>query len=92
MSKLIQWLRVAGALTIVWYLALNNKFGKLDQPLRFHVLILPIYLVILFGIVSLFILISQVVKIRNCDAAYTELKDEIEEARTELGKKGFKSD
>lgn len=92
MTRLSQFVRLCGALTIVWYLALNNKFGKLTPDIRFHVLISPIYAVILFGIVSVFVLINNVIRIENCDEAYKELKSEIGEARTELTKKGFKFD
>ena len=92
MTKLSEWLRLIGAFVIVWYMALNDKFGKINSVYRFHVLILPIYLIILFGIVSVFILINQVIKIKNCDSAYNELKSEIEESRVELKKKGFKFD
>ena len=89
-SKLTQCLKIGGALLIVWIMALNDKFVKLDSASRFHVFLIPIYGLIAFGVVSLIILINQVIRINNCDQAYVELKEEIKEARIELKKKGFK--
>lgn len=92
MTRLVKWLRIGGALIIVWIMALNDKFGKFNSTTKFHILVCPIYLFVVFGIISVFVLINQVIKITNCDQAYRELKSEIVEAKSELNKKGFKFD
>ena len=90
MSRLTDYLKVGLVLVFVWYLALTEKFGKLNADQRFHVLLTPVYAIVAFGILSAFIIMLQALKIRNCDQAYNELKEEIVEARSELRKKGLK--
>ena len=92
MSRLTVYLRVGLAVMLIWYLALTEKLGKLNADQRFHVLLLPIYALVVFGVLSALIIMFQALKIRNCNQAYSELREEIVEARSELEKKGFKFD
>lgn len=89
MSRLTNYLRNGLMLVLVWYLALTEKFGKLNADQRFHVLLTPIYAAIVFGVFSAIVIMFQALKIKNCDQAYSELKEEIVEARSELKKKGL---
>lgn len=90
MSRLTDYLKVGLVLVLVWYLALTEKFGKLNADQRFHVLLTPIYSLAAFGVFSAVTIMVQALRIRNCDQAYAELKEEIVEARSELKKKGMK--
>ena len=90
MSRLVDYLKVGLVLVLVWYLALTEKFGKLNADQRFHVLWTPIYSLVAFGVFSAATIMFQALRIRNCDQAYNELKEEIVEARSELKKKGMK--
>uniref|UniRef100_T1KVF0 Dolichol-phosphate mannosyltransferase subunit 3 n=1 Tax=Tetranychus urticae TaxID=32264 RepID=T1KVF0_TETUR len=57
---------------------------------RFHIFLSPIYLIILFGLVSLAIVLKRVLNFNDCENACQELKREIETARVDLKTKGFK--
>jgi dolichyl-phosphate mannosyltransferase polypeptide 3 len=91
-SKLVEWLYVAIPLGVVWLLLLNNFPVSLAEPVRFHVLIAPLYVLIAFGISCLLVLLYRVATFNECPEAHKQLREQIEQARSELKTKGFKFD
>ena len=89
MTKLLEWVSVAIAFLSVWILAISGHLFQTSEESRVHVLLSPIYLVIVFGLVSLAIILYRVATFNDCPEAYQELKDQITEARKDLASKGF---
>lgn len=54
-----------------------------------HLKLLPIYCLIGFGLVSVFIVLYRTFTFNNCPEAHAELKAEIIDARQDLGHKGY---
>lgn len=54
-----------------------------------HLLLLPFYALVLFGLVSATIVIYRTLTFNNCDQAAKDLKDEIVEAKEFLKKRGL---
>ena len=90
MTKLLEWLSGGIVLASIWAGILWGNFVSLDDSSRFHVLISPIYALVVFGLVSLAIVIYRTATFNDCPEACEELKKQIIEARQDLTKKGFK--
>ena len=92
--KLFQWLLGVGAILSVWlavvleYININSS----DSFKTLFILPLPIILLVIFAIYSLAVIIYRVSIFNNCEEASEELKKQIEEAKVDLKKKGFKFD
>lgn len=91
MTKLLQWLIGLSLFLGIW-LTLINKTDGIFQSNQLHIWLLPIYCIIIFGFVSLAIIIHRVYTFNDCQYAAMELKKEISEAREDLKKRGFMFD
>ena len=90
MTKLLEWFSGGIVFISVWAAILWGNFIALDDSLRFHVLISPVYAVVIFGLVSLLIVLYRTATFNDCPEACEELKKQIVEARQDLSKRGFK--
>ena len=90
MTKLVEWLSLGSAFIAFWLYLLKGDAIEVTDGNRLHILLLPLYLVILFGLVSLFIVIYRTLTFNDCPEAYEELKRQIKEAKADLTTKGFK--
>lgn len=87
---MIRWLPVAISLFTAWLALVLRPPLDIDSTLRNHVMLIPVYLLIVFVLVSTCVVLYRVVTFNDCKDAYYELQDEIKEARKNLEKKGFK--
>lgn len=92
MTKLTEWLAVGLTFAAIWVHLLLGYPIKLSESARFHVQLLPIYLVVLFGLVSAAIVLYRVATFNDCPEAYQELRGQIDQAKSDLKKKGIKFD
>lgn len=93
MTKLVEWLTAFILLLSVWISIYSGKF--LPELSRQHpalVLWSPVLAVAAFGIYSVGVIAIRVASFNDCDEAAKELKEEIEEAKADLKKKGIKID
>ncbi|XP_021357750.1 dolichol-phosphate mannosyltransferase subunit 3-like isoform X2 [Mizuhopecten yessoensis] len=89
--KLFQWLFGVGAFLAVWLsLVLNYVETDFSTSHKGVVLFLPLYLLITFACVSLAIIGYRVATFNDSVQASEELQQQIEEAKADLKKKGFK--
>lgn len=80
--------------TAFWYTVLlssqiENEFTK---QYYFEILLLPVLLVALFGVASIFIIAYRVYTFNDCEEAAEELQKQIKEAKTDLAIKGLNLD
>ena len=89
-TKLMEWL-LGGVLYVVVWLALLLEATPVElTAFGWHVVTyLPVYTVLIFGVVSLAVLVFRVANFRDCPEAAAELRAEIEEARVSLKRKGL---
>jgi dolichyl-phosphate mannosyltransferase polypeptide 3 len=90
MTKLLEWLSGGIVCVSIWAAVLWGNLVTVDDSLRLHVLVSPIYAVIIFGLISLAIVLYRTATFNDCPEACEELKKQIVEARQDLAKKGFK--
>lgn len=90
MTKLIEWLSAAFVLFTVWATVLFGGVVRLDHEIRFHVWLSPVYFVIAFGLCALVVVLYRTATFNDCPEAAAELKKQIQEARQDLRRKGFK--
>ncbi|GFT34697.1 dolichol-phosphate mannosyltransferase subunit 3 [Nephila pilipes] len=90
MTKLAEWLAGVTLITAIWFCFLSNDI--LLNRYDIHSWLLPVYGVIGFGLYSLVIVLYRVFTFNDCPEAAKELKMEIEMAKKDLAKKGFKFD
>ncbi|XP_069141483.1 dolichol-phosphate mannosyltransferase subunit 3-like [Argopecten irradians] len=89
--KLFQWLFGVGSFLAVWLsFVLNYIETDLSNSYKDVILFLPLYLLIAFACVSLAIIGYRVAIFNDCVEASEELQQQIEEAKADLKKKGFK--
>ncbi|KAL5285196.1 DPM3 family protein [Megaselia abdita] len=91
MTNLMRWLMYLG-LFLVPYLSICLRFVETSFTNR-HFLefqLLPIIAVILFGLYSIYAVLSGVMSVKDCPEASKELSEQIQEARKDLISKGFK--
>ena len=90
MTKFNEWLTAGLIFLALWSLTyLGFILGPLDEFTKFHVLLSPVYLVILAGIVSASIVLYRTATFNDCPEAAAELKSQIKLAREDLVSKGF---
>ncbi|XP_014678883.1 PREDICTED: dolichol-phosphate mannosyltransferase subunit 3-like [Priapulus caudatus] len=89
MTKLKQWLLGLSLLVSIWASMVTNLF-HLPRAFRQIVWALPVYMIIVFGCISLAIIGFRVATFNDCEDAADELKQQIEEAKTDLKRKGMK--
>ncbi|XP_060079003.1 dolichol-phosphate mannosyltransferase subunit 3-like [Ylistrum balloti] len=89
--KLFQWLFGVGTFLAVWLsLVLNYVETDFSTTHKDLILFLPLYLLIGFACVSLAVIGYRVATFNDCVDASKELQQQIEEAKEDLKKKGFK--
>ncbi|GBM88586.1 hypothetical protein AVEN_197635-1 [Araneus ventricosus] len=90
MTKLAEWLAGVVVIIAIWFSCLSNDIILKSHDL--HSWLLPFYGVIAFGLYSLVVVLYRVFTFNDCPEAARELKEEIQMAREDLAKKGFKFD
>ena len=90
MTQLLQWLGFISVFMAVWT-ALVTKSVPIEIPNNCMDVLyyLPIYLLMAFACYSLAVVGYRVATFNDCEIAAEELKQEIEDARKDLKKKGF---
>ncbi|XP_025413287.1 dolichol-phosphate mannosyltransferase subunit 3 [Sipha flava] len=89
MNKLSQWIFGLNILCVLWFSLLIHQY---DNEYFFIIQFIPIILLIVFGVVSLGIILYRVSAFNDCKSAALELQMEIKEAKIALTEKGFKFD
>ncbi len=91
MTKLMEWLCFTSLFISFWLpLLLGLTPISINESQRLHIWLIPIYLVIIFGLISAIIVLYRVMTFNDCPNAYDELKKQIIEAKEDLNRKGFK--
>ena len=91
MTKLLEWLAGGAALASVWLALVLDQFIVIPDLLRVHVLLLPIYAIGFFGVLSVAIIAYRTATFNDCTEAANELRRQIKEAHEDLSKRGFKA-
>lgn len=68
---------------------LTGQVPLVQEVPLLHIQLLPVYSLITFGVISAAIVLYRTFTFNNCDDAATELKSQIEEAKTFFKKKGL---
>ena len=89
MTKLMEWLFVVGSFAAVWVTVVFRLVDGVSDEMYNIVFFLPFAAVIIFGLVSLFIILYRVITFNDCMEAAAELKQQIKEAKKELSAKGM---
>ncbi|KXJ13482.1 dolichol-phosphate mannosyltransferase subunit 3 [Exaiptasia diaphana] len=91
MTKLLQWL-LFGFIAVTTWLSLLMGMVPFHVSHRLKEVIwpMPVYAIIVFGCYSLIVIGYRVATFNDCVEASESLKKEVEEARKDLTKKGFK--
>lgn len=90
-TKLVQWLTVFTLFTSVWISLVFKLIPvQLDDKVLEVLWPLPVYLLVVFGSYSLATIGYRVATFNDCEDAAASLKAEIEEAKADLTRKGFK--
>ncbi|XP_018324819.1 dolichol-phosphate mannosyltransferase subunit 3 [Agrilus planipennis] len=91
MTKLMEWLLAVGSVFAVWFALITKKvessFTKQYFTLIFYS---PLFFGISFVIYAAVIVLYRTFTFNNCEEAASELQKEIEEAKEELNKLGYK--
>ncbi|XP_055904480.1 dolichol-phosphate mannosyltransferase subunit 3 [Eupeodes corollae] len=91
MTNLVRWLMYAGIFAVPYLCIVTGQIQtETTEKYLFHIQILPIILVILFGVYAATTVIYRTLTFNDCPEASKELHEEIEEARRDLIAKGFK--
>lgn len=89
MVKAVRWISVLVVSVAVWLGALYAPFTR-PHFLDLMILYLPVAILILFGLFSFLFIIYGVVTFNDCPGEAEKLKQQIDEARRDLEKAGFK--
>ncbi|KAG7469441.1 hypothetical protein MATL_G00129040 [Megalops atlanticus] len=91
MTKLLEWLLGTAVVGIAWGLLTFDLLDlKLPQVYREVVWPMPVYLLVAFGCYSLATVGYRVATFNDCEEAAKELQAQIQEAKSDLVKKGLK--
>jgi len=85
LTKLVQWLILAGAIVSAWINCLHAEWMPPTLALFW-----PLILVAAFGVTSVAIIGKRVWDFNDCTEAAAELRKQIEEAKADLKSKGLK--
>ncbi|KAK7101540.1 dolichol-phosphate mannosyltransferase subunit 3-like [Littorina saxatilis] len=89
--KLFQWLAGIAVFLSVWSALFFRLVPvKLSQPWHDVISVLPLYLLISFACYSLAVVGYRVATFNDCVVASEELKKQVEEAKEDLKRKGYK--
>jgi len=86
----MQWLLGGFLFACVWGFLLSSPMSQTCELTRHVVVFLPFYALLVFGAVSLTVVLWRVYTFNDCQAAAAELQEEIAEARRDLTAKGLK--
>ncbi|CAH3136356.1 unnamed protein product [Pocillopora meandrina] len=93
MTKLTEWIIFAGVALSLWITPLTDILPlKVSYKAKEVIWPMPIYALIVFGCYSLATIGYRVATFNDCVEASESLKQEINDARQDLSKKGFKFD
>merc|ERR1712198_461181 len=93
MTKLMEWLIGAAVILVPWTAVVTKSIhNEFTDTYFLSILLLPVVLVVLFGLVSIGIIAYRVYNFNDCVEAAEELKKQIHEAQDDLKKKGLKMD
>ncbi|XP_043653308.1 dolichol-phosphate mannosyltransferase subunit 3 [Drosophila teissieri] len=91
MTNLQRWLFYASLFAIPY---LSVLLGTVQTPLTtkyfLHIQLLPLVLLVIFGIYSVWTVLYRTLTFNDCPEAAKELQDEILEARKDLIAQGFR--
>ncbi|KAH8358710.1 hypothetical protein KR093_001879 [Drosophila rubida] len=91
MTNLQRWLFFATLFAVPYFaLVLGSVQTKLTSKYLLHIQLLPLLLIVLFGIYSVVTVLYRTFTFNDCPEAAKELQAEILEARKDLIAKGFK--
>ena len=91
MTKLLQWLCFLGLIFGIWISLLTDILPiNISKSVKDVVLPFPFYMIIVFGCYSLIVIGYRVLTFNDCEDAAESLRKEIQEARKDLSRKGFK--
>ena len=90
MTKLMEWLSVGVLFLCLWIPLLFGASSLHLCHYKIHIWFLPVYLVLIFGMMSAAIVLYRVFTFNDCPEAYQELKRQIQEAKIDLQNKGVK--
>ncbi|XP_017885269.1 dolichol-phosphate mannosyltransferase subunit 3-like [Ceratina calcarata] len=89
MTKLLEWLLFATLFFSIWITAITESINlSFIIELKRVILLLPLIVVLLFGLYSAIIILYRVFTFNNCENAAVELQEQIEEAKRDLQSKG----
>ncbi|PAA46076.1 hypothetical protein BOX15_Mlig022563g5, partial [Macrostomum lignano] len=91
LTKLMQWLLGGGCFIALWLALMHDLIPVELTPMGRHVTNwLPLYAGGLFGLASALTIVYRVLMFNDCPEAHSELVREIDEAKADLAKRGFK--
>ncbi|XP_031572406.1 dolichol-phosphate mannosyltransferase subunit 3-like [Actinia tenebrosa] len=93
MTKLMEWLLVFVLAFSTWISLLTGMVPfTVSHRLKEVIWPMPVYAIIVFGCYSLVVVGFRVATFNDCIEASESLKQEIQQAKVDLTKKGFKFD
>ncbi|CAG0900621.1 unnamed protein product [Cyprideis torosa] len=84
MTRLAHWLLGLIVASLIWLTWLSTL-----ASISVHALLVPAYFVIAFGIYCIVILSYRVATFNECPEAATQMRQDIEEARADLLRRGY---
>ncbi|KAI1296723.1 Dolichol-phosphate mannosyltransferase subunit 3 [Halotydeus destructor] len=90
MTKLTEWLSLISTFVAIWLILVKGTVVQVPKDYETHVLLLPIYAIVLFGLASASVVAYRVATFNDCPEAAEELRRQIKEAKSDLQSKGFK--
>ncbi|XP_037945786.1 dolichol-phosphate mannosyltransferase subunit 3 [Teleopsis dalmanni] len=91
MTNLMRWLMYLGFFAVPYVAILTGTIkSQVFENFMFHIQILPLVLLFLFGLYSASTVLYRTLTFNDCPEAAKELQNHIKEAREDLIKKGFK--
>ncbi|KAK8723233.1 hypothetical protein OTU49_011925 [Cherax quadricarinatus] len=93
MTKLMEWLTGAVLILGPWSAVVTNTIqNEFTKQYYMEILLFPVFLVAVFGLVSIAVIAYRVYTFNDCQEAAEELQQQIKEAKADLAKKGLKLD
>ncbi|XP_016959771.1 dolichol-phosphate mannosyltransferase subunit 3 [Drosophila biarmipes] len=91
MTNLQRWLFYASLFAVPYLsIVLGAVHTQLTSKYLLHIQLLPLVLLVIFGIYSVWTVLYRTLTFNDCPEAAKELQDEILEARKDLIAKGFR--
>nr|CAH7725304.1 unnamed protein product [Callosobruchus chinensis] len=91
MTKLQEWMSGLGIIFAIWmYLITSRSHNDFVQKHYDLILYSPVICAFMFGLYALSVVLYRVYTFNDCEQAAVELAEEIQEAKENLAKLGFK--